>query len=59
MRTGAKHLCGQTCLHKLVDEFMAAHHSSRVQPAPDAADEKRPIADDAMPYDASLISRAA
>ncbi len=23
LRTGAKHLCGQTCLHKLVDEFMA------------------------------------
>lgn len=23
LRAGAKHLCGQTCLHKLVDEFMA------------------------------------
>jgi hypothetical protein len=23
LRPGAKHLCGQTCLHKLVDEFMA------------------------------------
>lgn len=23
LRSGAKHLCGQTCLHKLVDEFMA------------------------------------
>ena len=22
-RPGARHLCGQTCLHKLVDEFMA------------------------------------
>ena len=22
-RAGARHLCGQTCLHKLVDEFMA------------------------------------
>jgi len=22
-RTGAKHLCGQTCLHRLVDDFMA------------------------------------
>lgn len=23
LRQGMKHLCGQTCLHKLVDEFMA------------------------------------
>ncbi len=23
LRSGAKHLCGQICLHKLVDEFMA------------------------------------
>jgi hypothetical protein len=23
LRPGSKHLCGQTCLHKLVDEFMA------------------------------------
>ena len=23
LRAGAKHLCGQTCLHKLVDEFLA------------------------------------
>jgi len=23
LRSGTKHLCGQTCLHKLVDEFMA------------------------------------
>jgi len=22
LRSGAKHLCGQTCLHKLVDEFL-------------------------------------
>jgi hypothetical protein len=24
LRQGSKHLCGQTCLHKLVDEFMAS-----------------------------------
>jgi len=23
LRPGSKHLCGQTCLHKLVDDFMA------------------------------------
>ena len=41
LRAGAGHLCGQTCLHKLVDEFMArpaaatgaAMHEEK-QPAP-------------------------
>ena len=32
-RAGSKHLCGQTCLHKLVDEFMARSLASRAQPA--------------------------
>ena len=30
-RPGAKHLCGQTCLHKLVDDFMAQSISVRPQ----------------------------
>lgn len=29
LRPGSKHLCGQTCLHKLVDEFMARTIESR------------------------------
>jgi hypothetical protein len=29
LRPGSKHLCGQTCLHKLVDEFMAKAISGR------------------------------
>jgi hypothetical protein len=29
LRPGMKHLCGQTCLHKLVDEFMARTLASR------------------------------
>ncbi len=33
LRAGAKHLCGQTCLHKLVDEFMARTVSTRTQGA--------------------------
>jgi hypothetical protein len=33
LRQGAKHLCGQTCLHKLVDEFMARSLAARPQPA--------------------------
>ena len=33
LRPGSKHLCGQTCLHKLVDEFMAQDLAVRGQPA--------------------------
>ena len=29
-RSGEKHLCGQTCLHRLVDDFMAGTISGRV-----------------------------
>ena len=32
-RPGSKHLCGQTCLHKLVDEFMARTLQARAHPA--------------------------
>ena len=31
LRPGTKHLCGQTCLHKLVDEFMARTIAVRMQ----------------------------
>jgi len=30
LRPGSKHLCGQTCLHKLVDDFMAKALTARV-----------------------------
>jgi len=33
LRAGAKHLCGQTCLHKLVDEFLAGTIRTQLQPA--------------------------
>lgn len=39
-RSGAKHLCGQTCLHKLVDEFMARTIA-----------KKTPAAETATPHD--------
>jgi hypothetical protein len=56
LRTGTKHLCGQTCLHKLVDEFI-----SKALAAPlhaDAAQE--PVATPAaVPTDTSLTSNAA
>lgn len=35
LRAGSKHLCGQTCLHKLLDEFLARTVEGR--PAPEAA----------------------
>ncbi len=54
LRSGARHLCGQTCLHKLVDEFMARTISARLQAGADTAESETPIA-----TDTSLTSRAA
>ena len=54
LRPGAKHLCGQTCLHKLVDEFMAKSIAVRAQRPVEEADPDPPAADDA-----SLTSTAA
>ena len=39
LRPGAKHLCGQTCLHKLVDDFIT--RAQEVRPMPPAAEEAR------------------
>jgi hypothetical protein len=55
LRPGMKHLCGQTCLHKLVDEFMARTLASRL--ATNAADEA--VEAHAALSDASLTSDAA
>jgi len=38
LRPGSKHLCGQTCVHKLVDEFMANAISGRTQSGPEELD---------------------
>jgi hypothetical protein len=53
LRPGSKHLCGQTCLHKLVDEFMAKSIAVRAQ----RSDEEEPALP--MATDTSLTSRAA
>ena len=37
LRPGSRHLCGQTCLHKLVDDFMAK--ALAVRPPQSAAEE--------------------
>ena len=54
LRQGSKHLCGQTCLHKLVDNFMARALAARVQPA---AEEE--MVEQAVGADASLTSKTA
>jgi len=56
LRPGSKHLCGQTCLHKLVDEFVARTISARNQPSEGRAEE---IAIHAPDTNASLPSDAA
>jgi hypothetical protein len=56
-RPGAKHLCGQTCLHKLVDEFMARASAARGT-SPAVADTAEP-APPRTEIDASLTSPAA
>jgi hypothetical protein len=56
LRPGSKHLCGQTCLHKLVDDFMAKALAIRVQPT--AADEAE-TGEQAVTTDTSLTSDTA
>ncbi len=56
--SGSKHLCGQTCLHKLVDDFMAKALTARPpQAAVDEAEDE--IMEQAVETDTSLTSRAA
>lgn len=54
-RAGVRHLCGQTCLHKLVDEFMARTIAAR---PPAGAAVAEPVQRPAE-TDASLTSTAA
>ncbi len=58
LRPGSKHLCGQTCLHKLVDEFMAKAIAVRAQRRVDEPAEETALE---LPgaCDASLTSDAA
>ncbi|HEY1767928.1 MAG TPA: hypothetical protein VGG26_09745 [Terracidiphilus sp.] len=53
-RPGSKHLCGQTCMHKFVDEFMARIIAIR----PQAAESDLPVASSAR-TDSSLTAGAA
>jgi hypothetical protein len=40
LRGGAKHLCGQTCLHKLMDEFVVRHQPAKAQ-QPEGQEEQK------------------
>jgi hypothetical protein len=56
LRPGAKHLCGQTCLHKLMDEFMA--RALQVRPQPGVA-ERAQVEAPVVAADTGLTSKAA
>lgn len=56
-RAVTKHLCGQTCLHKLVDEFMARTIAGRVATTTSEAAESRGMLKSTP--DASLTSPSA
>ncbi len=55
LRPGSKHLCGQTCLHKLVDDFMARAITAR---APQAAQNEieEEVMEQTPKTDTSLVS---
>ncbi len=56
LRPGTKHLCGQTCLHKLMDDFMA--RTLQVRAAAAAAEEPEAMRP-AAGSDTSLTAKAA
>jgi hypothetical protein len=56
LRADAKHLCGQTCLHKLVDEFMAKSIAVRTQRTVEAGEVD---AEPKLAADTSFTSAAA
>jgi len=61
LRPDSKHLCGQTCLHKLVDEFMAKSIAVRAQRRGEAveADAEPAVLDDTSLTNASAAQVAA
>jgi hypothetical protein len=62
LRPGSKHLCGQTCLHKLVDDFMARALKARVPQAAvnnAASDTQDKVLKQALGTDTSLTSSTA
>ena len=58
LRPSTKHLCGQTCLHKLVDDYMARAIGQKALSTPHA-DPHADIETSPSRIDTSLTSRAA
>jgi hypothetical protein len=58
LRPGSKHLCGQTCLHKLVDDFMAKAVTARTSQAA-ADDAQNEVIEQGARTDTNLNSGAA
>jgi hypothetical protein len=59
-RAGSRHLCGQTCLHKLVDEFMAqAIAEDREMAAAEQASFETQTVPQAMPQQPPAVEPAA
>jgi hypothetical protein len=58
LRPGSKHLCGQTCLHRLVDDFLARTLTSRI-PRSAQNDAEAELMEPAVKTDTSLTSVAA
>jgi hypothetical protein len=56
IRVGAKHLCGQACLHKMIDEFISFTLSGRL---PSTSNEASESPEAPLATDASLTLRAA
>jgi len=59
LRSGSKHLCGQTCLHKLVDDFLARTLTSRMTRAVQNDEEEEELIGQAVATDTSLTAVAA
>ena len=59
LRPDSKHLCGQTCLHKLVDEFMAKSIAVRAQRRGEAVEAVEVETEPAVLDDTSLTAPAA
>jgi hypothetical protein len=55
LRPGSKHLCGQTCLHKLVDDFLARTLTSRTRRSAQN-DEENELVGQVVKTDTSLTS---
>ncbi len=59
LRPGSKHLCGQTCLHKLVDEFIAKAIAVRAQrPVEEVDPDPAAVSDVSLTSDAAYLHSA-